>query len=132
MIRHFVHTRHIRRISLFSLALLYSSILSFPQYASSAVTPTTLPVTSNGQTQLPTIQLKFKPQKDISRFIFDFPEAVQYTISEQDNQTQIRFNRPYRLESTTLQKYPLNKSISFRKDADNSYVLIFPQKLTQN
>lgn len=132
MIRHFVHTRHIRRISLFSLALLYSSILSFPQYASSTVTPATLPVTSSGQTQLPTIQLKFKPQKDISRFIFDFPKAVQYTISEQDNQTQIRFNRPYRLESTTLQKYPLNKSISFRKEADNNYVLIFPQKLAQN
>lgn len=73
--------------------------------------------------------LNYYKEKDFSRFIIDFERIPPYQIKSGDQITQIIFQKPYRITSTSLKNYPHADKIKFNSDSDGNFVLSFPEKI---
>ena len=73
--------------------------------------------------------LNYYKEKDFSRFIIDFERIPPYQIKSGDQITQIIFQKPYRITSTSLKNYPHADKIKFNSDGDGNFVLSFPEEI---
>ena len=73
--------------------------------------------------------LNYYKEKDFSRFIIDFERIPPYQIKSGDQITQIIFQKPYRITSTSLKNYPQADKIKFNSDSDGNFVLSFPEEI---
>ena len=73
--------------------------------------------------------LNYYKEKDFSRFIIDFERIPPYQIKSGDQITQIIFQKPYRITSTSLKNYPQADKIKFNSDHDGNFVLSFPEEI---
>ena len=73
--------------------------------------------------------LNYYKEKDFSRFIIDFERIPPYQIKSGNQITQIIFQKPYRITSTSLKNYPQADKIKFNSDSDGNFVLSFPEEI---
>ncbi len=73
--------------------------------------------------------LNYYKEKDFSRFIIDFERLPPYQIKSGNQITQIIFQKPYRITSTSLKNYPQADKIKFNSDSDGNFVLSFPEEI---
>lgn len=73
--------------------------------------------------------LNYYKEKDFSRFIIDFERIPPYQIKSGNQITQIIFQKPYRITSTSLKHYPQADKIKFNSDSDGNFVLSFPEEI---
>lgn len=81
------------------------------------------------QKKLEQANLNYYKEKDFSRFIIDFERIPPYQIKSGNQITQIIFQKPYRITSTSLKNYPQADKIKFNSDSDGNFVLSFPEEI---
>lgn len=81
---------------------------------------------------LASIRLKYNPTPQFSRFILEFGRLPKYEIKSANNQTNIIFETPFKIETNSLSKYDKHPEVKFQPAPSGKFILSFPEPLIQS